>query len=219
MNKEHIFHFLSTQDVPKLLDLLSLAYDELDTYQRRVIFGKFLPKIPPAPVHGKALLAEIREFSRKSHSGYYYAPFDINSKNFMNVPEETEEWFEELGGFLKASMQLTSQGEHSDAVMCFRELFALIDKVEDGDEIVFGDEIGSWMIPGDEKAYHTAYFTSLASISTPEEFTEAAIPLVKRDSWQSLAAQAYDSAIRVSTDKQRNLLKAEVKRLKIRVER
>ncbi len=37
------------------------------------------------------------------------------------------------------------------AVQCFKLLHELIDKMEDGDEIVFADEYGTWMITGDEK--------------------------------------------------------------------
>ena len=137
----------------------------------------------------------------------------------MNVPEETEQWFDEIGDFLKASMQLTSQNDHLHATMCFRELYLLIEKLEYGDEIVFGDEIGSWMIPGDEKQYLAAYLTSLAAVSTPEEFTRITIPLLKRDSGQSLSGQVYVSAQKVANDEQRAHLAAEVARLKIRTER
>lgn len=219
MNEEKLFRFLSTQEVSSLLELLRSAYEQMNTEQRRYVFGKTISVMPPESVNGKNLLDQIKVFSRQSYSGYYYEPFEINSKNFMDVPEETEEWFEKMGDFLKASMQLTSQGEHKDAVNCFRKLFVLIGKMEEGDEIVFGDEIGSWMIPGDEIAYHVAYFTSLAAISSPEEFTNTAVLLVRRDSWQSLSAQAYATAIRVATDEQRVLLESEVKRLKIRVKR
>jgi hypothetical protein len=137
----------------------------------------------------------------------------------MDVPEETEEWFEQLGDFLKASMQLTLQSNHLHATICFRELYSLIDKLESGDEIVFGDEIGSWMIPGDENQYLAAYLTSLAAVSSPEEFAKVTIPLLQRDSGQSLTGQVYTSAQKVANDEQRAHLAAEVKRLKIHTER
>ncbi len=105
------------------------------------------------------------------------------------------------------------------ATVCFGELYGLIAKMEDGEEIVFGDEIGSWMIPGDEKLTLAAYLTSLAAVSSAEEFAAAAVPLVQRDSWQSLTGEVYASAIRVANEEQRTLLAAEVTRLKIRIER
>jgi hypothetical protein len=219
MKKEQLFQYLSSQDISTLLKLLGSAYDQMNIEQRRDVFGKIVLEVPPEPVDGDDLLDQIEDFFRESLSGFYYAPFDINSKNFMDVPEETEEWFEQLGDFLKASMQLTSQSNHLHATICFRKLYSLIDKLECGEEIVFGDEIGSWMIPGDEKQYLAAYLTSLAAVSSPEEFTKDAIPLLQRDSGHSLAGQVYASAKNVANDEQRAHLAAEVKRLKIRTER
>ena len=219
MIKEQLFQYLSSQDASMLLKLLDSAYDQMNIEQRRDVFGEIVLKVPPEPVDGDDLLDQIEDFSRESLSGYYYVPFNINSKNFMDVPKETEQWFEQLGDFLKASMQLTSQSNHLHATVCFRELYSLIDKLEYGDEIVFGDEIGSWMIPGDEKEYLAAYLTSLAAVSSPEEFSQAIIPLLQRDSGQSLAGQVYISAQKVANDEQRAHLAAEVERLKIRTER
>ena len=49
------------------------------------------------------------------------------------------------------------------AAACFGILYELIDAMERGDEIVFAEEVGGWMIPGDEKEYVAAYMTSLAA--------------------------------------------------------
>jgi len=165
---------------------------------------------------------KFEQVSVPSSAGYYYEPFDINSKNWTYVPEETKEWFEEVGDYLEASRQLTAQGDAASlrhAVACFGILYEMIDVMESGKEIVFAEEIGSWMIPGDDKEYVAAYTTSLAATMGPEEFTEAAIPLIRRDSWQSLASQAYKSAIRAADEEQRKRLEAEVQRQEIRTER
>jgi hypothetical protein len=219
MKKKQLFQYLSSQNTSVLLKLLDLAYDQMNMEQCKAVFGKIVLEVPPEPVDGEDLLDQIDDFFRESLSGSYYAPFNINSKKFMDVPEETEQWFEQLGDFLKASMQLTSQSNHLHATFCFRELYSLIDKLESGDEIVFGDEIGSWMIPGDEKQYLSAYLTSLAAVSSPEELAIVTIPLLQRDSRHSLAGQVYTSAQKVANDEQRAHLAAEVKRLKIRTER
>lgn len=219
MDKTQLFQFLSTQDSPVLLDLLSAAYDEMNRDQRQAVFGRHARALPPAPVEGETLLNEVEQFRRQSLAEMYYAPFDINSKNWMDVPEETEEWFERIGDLLKASGQLTAQSDHLHAVACFGILYELIDAMEGGEEIVFGDEIGSWMIPGDEKQYVVAYVTSLAATATPEEFTAAALPLIRRDSWQSFATRAYPSAIHAANEAQRAHLEAEVQRQEIRTER
>ncbi|GLI35683.1 hypothetical protein DAMNIGENAA_31160 [Desulforhabdus amnigena] len=44
----------------------------------------------------------------------------------------------------------------------------------DGDEIVFADEYGTWMIPADEKVFIRAFLISLSAVSSPEEFAEGA---------------------------------------------
>jgi hypothetical protein len=219
MDKTQLLQFLSTQEATVLLDLLSVAYDEMSRDQQQVVFGRYVRALPPAPVEGEALLTEVEEFRRESLTGVYYAPFDINSKNWMHVPDETEEWFERLGNLLNATTQLTAQGDHRHAVACFSVLYELIGAMERGDEIVFGDEIGSWMIPGDEKQYVAAYMTSLVVTATPEEFTAAALPLIQRDSWQSFASQAYTSAMRVANGAQRTYLEAEIRGRKIKTGR
>ncbi len=81
----------------------------------------------------------------------------------------------------------------------YRTVVRLIDTMESGEDIVFADECGSWMIPGDEKVFVQAYVTSLAAVETPEEFTRTAVPLIQRDSYQSFATRAYTSATRAQT--------------------
>jgi hypothetical protein len=88
--------------------------------------------------------------------------------------------------------------------------------MERGEEIVFGDEIGSRMIPGDEKQAIAAYMAALAATATPDEFIKAGLPLIQRDSSQSFTTQAYASAARVATAAQRAHLEAEIQRRKIR---
>jgi hypothetical protein len=219
MDKTQLFEFLSTQDASVLLKLLSAAYDEMNRNQRQAAFGQYAESLPPASVDGETLLDEAKAFQRESQAGVYYAPFDINSKNWTHIPDETNEWFERLGDLLKASCQLTAQGDHLHAAACFGILYELIDAMGRGEEIVFGDEIGDWMIPGDEKNYIAAYMTSLAATATPEEFTAAALPLIQRDSWQSFSAKAYSSAVRAANKVQKAHLKAEIQRQKIKTGR
>lgn len=219
MDKIRMFKFLSEEEPAVLLDLLSKAYDEMDYDQRQYVFGKYVRELPPAPVDGEVLLGRVERFRSDSLAGVYYAPFAINSKNWTHVPEETKEWFGEIGDLLKASAQLTEQGDHLHAVACFDVLYELIDAMESGDEIVFAEEYGSWMIPGDEKQYIAAYVTSLAETASPEEFAETVAPLVRRDSYQSFSKQVYPSAIGVASEAQRTALEAEIERQNIRTSR
>ena len=216
MNKERLFEYVKTQNPSKFLELLSLAFDTMDTNQRHDVFGKTAKEIPPSSVDGKEILTTIEQFYKKSMDGYYYAPFDINSKNFSDIPEETDAWFDEISDYLEDSSRLTDQGEHEMAVQCFKLLYELIDKMEDGDEIVFADEYGTWMINGDEKRFIKAYLSSLAAISNPEEYAKDAIPLVKRDSYEWFHNKVYVSAIKIANEDQKVYLKMEVKKQKIR---
>lgn len=221
VDKIRLFEFLSTQDSSVLLALLSKAFDTLDYDQRQQVFGQCTrsQSFPLAQVQGELLLAEVEEFRRESLAGRYWAPFNMNSKNFMHVPEETKEWFERLGDFLEASGQLTVQGDHEHAVACFGVLYELIEAMESGDEIVFAEELGSWMIPTDERQAIAAYLTSLAATATPKAFTAVALPLIRRDSRQSFADQVYTAATAVASAAQKAHLEAEIQRQGIRTTR
>jgi hypothetical protein len=68
------------------------------------------------------------------------------------------------------------------------------------------------MIPVDEQKVIPAYLASLAATTTPEAYTAAAVPLIRRDSFESFTNRTYTAA-----DKSQEAhLKAEVKRLQIR---
>ena len=84
--------------------------------------------------------------------------------------------------------------------------------MERGEEIVFAEEVGSWMIPGDEKVYLRAYIRALADTATPEAFTEAVLPLLRRDSYASFTQKVYATAIRAANTRQKAQLKAAITR-------
>ena len=65
----------------------------MTTKQRQAVFGAVVQQIPPAPVDGDQLQSEIHTFSQASLVGAYYAPFNIHSQNFSDIPEETDAWF------------------------------------------------------------------------------------------------------------------------------
>jgi hypothetical protein len=123
------------------LEYLEAAYEEMTVEQRDAVFGNIDAKAPRSAVDGPSLLGDIEEFKCESLAGSYYRPFNMNSKNFRHVPEETHEWFDQLAEFLLDSAQLTKQGGHESAVACFAILFELIEAMEQGDEIVFAEEL------------------------------------------------------------------------------
>jgi hypothetical protein len=216
VNEKRLLEVLQHQPSSALLDLLQHAYREMSVQQRRAVFGAIDKAVPAASVTGTEVVKRSKIFRDDSLGGKYYAPFALNSQNFTHIPEETQEWFEVLGDLLEESAKLTAQGEHSVAVECFGLLYELIGHMEKGEEIVFADEVGSWMIPGEEKKYLAAYLSSLARVVTPEAFTATVLPLIQRDGLQSFSGQVYSVAMRVANKDQGASLKAEVKRQKVR---
>lgn len=218
MDKESLFRFLKSRKKTVLLELINAAFDEMNTAQKHAVFGNVKKRAQPLKVNGNQILMKVRQFYKDSLAGKYYAPFDIDSKNFTNIPEETKEWFELLNDLLLSSAQLSKEGAHLVAIDCFSALYELIGRMEDGEEIIFADEYGSWMIPGDEQVYIKAYISSLAVTKIPEEYAQLTAALIRRDSFMSFTNKVYLAAIQAANNAQKDFLEAELKRKKIKNE-
>jgi hypothetical protein len=216
IDKATVFQLLGRRKKAELLEFLSAAFNEMEEKQRRAVFADLVRESRPAKVDGGALLKEVQTFHRESLAGNYYAPFMMNSKNYRDIPEETDEWCDRIADLLRQTTQLTGQGDHSRAEKCFSLLFELIEKMESGEEIVFAHEMGSWMIPVNDKEWIKAYLTSLAATCNPEQFAVRATPLIRRDSYQSFSVAAYKSALEAANKDQKARLRSEIERLKIR---
>jgi hypothetical protein len=216
IDKDQLFAILKRRKKSELLAMLDRAFDEMPPKTQRAVILDLIQKSRPAKLGGRSLLDDVEEFHRESLEGRYYEPFDINSKNFSNIPEGTDEWCDRVADSLKQAMQLTSQGDHDWAVKCFVLLFDLIEKMESGEEIVFADEMGSWMIPIDEKDWIPAYMTSLAATANPGEFAAKALPVIRRDSGHSFCGKAYTSARKAAKKEQLAELDAEIQARKVR---
>ena len=92
MNKERLFEYIKTQNHSKLLDLLSRAFDILNTNQRHDVFGKIDKEAPPLRVDGKKLLVTIKQFYQKSISGHYYKEFRDQIEIQAMIDKDHEEW-------------------------------------------------------------------------------------------------------------------------------
>lgn len=218
MNKGQLFTFFREQEPSVLLSFLAAAFDEMTTDQREAVFGHTIRQAKPLHVHGPLLLEQVKQFENESLAGRYFTPFQINSKNCMHIPEETKAWFERLGDLLTDSELLSRQGDHTGAVACFRILYELVEAMCRGEEIIFADEYGTWMISVDEKRIIGAYLKSLAATSTPEEYARSALPLILRDSCESFSNDTFSAAIAAAKKAQKDTLKAEVVRLGVRTE-
>jgi hypothetical protein len=216
VDEEQVFAHLQKKKKDVLLEYLRAAYEEMSIDQRRTVFGDLAHKPTKARIDGALLWRDVEQFCRDSRARYYYAPFPINAKNFMYVPEETEEWCEHFADLARDACRLTDQGDHAHAVKCFAALYGLEAAVDAGEEIIFAEEAGGWMIPIEGKDWLRAYLTSLAATATPEEFTAAAAPVIAADSRHAFEDETYVSAAAVATPEQKARLDAELKRQNIR---
>ena len=210
INKDQLFAILNRRKKTELLEILDRAFDEMPPKVQRTVFLELIQKSRPTKLDGRTLLEDVADFHAESLEGRYYKPFDINSKNFSHIPEETDEWCDRIAGLLKQTMQLTSQGDHDWAVKCFDVLFVLLGKMEEGEEIVFADEMGSWMIPIDDKEWILAYMKSLGATAEPADFAAKALPVIKRDSGQSFSGGAYTAGRKAADKEQLRALDAEI---------
>jgi hypothetical protein len=217
MDEDTLFKVLKRQTKTTLLELLYSVYYKTNTQQRRHIFGDLMKEPKPSKTLTQDIVKESENFYKDSLARLYYAPFDINSKNFSHIPEKTEKWFEKLGNLLQSSAQLTKQKEHTSAVESFRILYELITKMEYGEEIIFADEYGSWMIPGNEQEVLDAYISSLAEVKIPEEFAKIVIPLIKRDSYTSFCNKVYSLAVKHCNKVQEKFLVEAIKEQNIKI--
>jgi hypothetical protein len=204
MDKNKLFNFLKRQRPSKLIRLLNVCYDCMSAQEICDVFGAIENKLIKLPIVAKSLLNKIRKFRSESLQGKYFAPFDVNSKNFMEIPKETDAWFEKLGKLLTESSQLSKQGDHINAVKCFRILFELVDKLGSVD-IVFADELGMWMLPIRVEPCLRTYFRSAAAILEPEEYVDAVLPIILYYNSSGMST-AYESAKRSANERQEALL-------------
>lgn len=159
-----------------LLNLLDTAFINMKPSLKRHVFSSVYFENTKHERTPKKLWESISQFSKDSMAGLYYAPFDMNSKNFMDIPEETEEWFDKLGLFLDFSSHLVDQGHYQDALRCFKELFMLIYNMTE--EIVFADELGYHMIIA-ETDYLKAFAKAASTLPTLEEYTDNLLQAIK----------------------------------------
>lgn len=85
MDKDTLMQRISKQPASKWLELLDAAYAVMNQRQRKAVFGRYAVPEKPAPA-AAGTLREIKKFQQDSLAGKYYAPFNVNSKNWMHIP-------------------------------------------------------------------------------------------------------------------------------------
>lgn len=190
INKKILFQIFAKLKKSELLEYLRDSFNEMDDKQRRDVYLDLYNEKVNKDINSKELHTRILSFYKKSIEGEYYAPFKVNSKNYMHIPNETDEWFSELSYYLDETSKLVEKKEFKIAKDCFDKLYDLINKMKDGKEIIFADEYGTWMI-STKSDYDNAYIVALSKIEDEINFAERVLPLLIRDSYESLSSKIY----------------------------
>lgn len=144
LDKRRILEQLALQDKEQLLAWLEAALIAVDHFQLETLFGDFARQHFVRPLAPGEVLEAIYRFRQDSLAGKYYAPFEMNSKNYNYVPPQTEAWFDELSTWLGRACELAEEGEKKAALEGLSVLIELIETIDE--EIVFAHEAGEWMI-------------------------------------------------------------------------
>ncbi len=126
------------------------------------------------------LLTEVEHFHTTSLAGQYYESFRVNSRNFMEKSEGTEEWIHECNRLFKRCISEAKQSHKTTckALAMLIELLLEIDECKDN-IIFFADEAGSWQVNVDWDKVLPVWFTCLAKTAEPTEFAKKSLSIIK----------------------------------------
>jgi len=201
MEKNKVFHVLKSEEKKTLINLLYEVYDLLSATDAFRIFSQYYEKSIPKKSFITKTLSDINKFYDESYSGKYYAPFDMNSKNYSNIPEETELWFELLADYLMKSVKLNEMAEHGIAVQCFKKLYKLYDDMDE--EIVFAHELDGCMLQASHKDIMPKYIESLALMSDSTDYAKEIVFLMELDEYDYNMKKVYNKAKLMGNKKQK----------------
>lgn len=118
------------------------------------------------------LLNEVRKFHAASMRGDHFESFAVNSTNFMQESEGTEEFIADFDRLLGKCVRASEKTPGPPLREAFELLFGLLRHIDEGhdDVIFFADEGGSWQVGVNWRAALPAYFQCLAQSASPEDF-------------------------------------------------
>lgn len=127
------------------------------------------------------VLDKVKEFDDASRRGEYYESFGVNSKNFMEKSEGTEEWIAECERLLGDVLGFVLDGEPNEGRQAFELIFALLKRIDEGEDdvVFFADEGGIWQVGVDWPKVLPAYFRCLSATAAPEEYAQIVNTIIK----------------------------------------
>ena len=116
----------------------------------------------------------------------------VSASDFANIDEFAEIWIKYMGPDIRVYYNEAFQNlKNLDLEEQIKKIGSDLQKLKDIDdeqklsirtmveEIIFADEYGRWMIPGQESEYLDAFVTSLAAICAPAEYAKKEATTVK----------------------------------------
>jgi hypothetical protein len=204
MTKEILLKALKKQTKDNLIFLLLESFEIMNKARRYEIFNSICDKEEEPKFNAQKIFLSVKKFYNDSIAKKYYAPFAINSKNFSNVPEETELWCDMIADLFEKAIDLNTHDENEIAVKCFDMLFYLQENM--CEEIVFAHELDTWMIPIKQSKIIPIFIESAAKICEPEEFKKHVKMLMLIDDFDYKKEKVFNKAIKVGTKNQKKII-------------
>ncbi len=177
MDRDKLAIVLKNQEKGVLLDLLLDGFDILSDSKKFNLFNPLYDKFN-MPEYDSALIhVMVIRFYNESMDEKYYAPFELNSKTFMDVPDKTKLWFDMMAYHLSNSVLLYKNKDYLVAVKCFDKLFFLLENM--CEEIVFAHELGTWMLSTKFSEIIPPYIESAFYACTEDDFNKRIEMLVR----------------------------------------
>jgi hypothetical protein len=161
------------------------------------------------PKSAAPLLDEVRKFHEASLRGDHYEGFAVNSKNFMQKSEGTEEFIAEFDRLVGKCVRAREKTPGPPLREAFELLFGLLRHIDKGhdDMVFFADEGGSWQVGVDWRAALPAYFRCLADTASPADFAREVDRTIK-DFVEYERPRHLTAARRVASTEQKAALRA-----------
>ena len=204
MEEEVLIEALKKQSKEQLIYLLLCSFDILDDAKRFQVFNDIYYKEKTPAFNSQKIYDAIKNFYNDSKAKKYYTPLAINSKSSSNVPEKTDIWFEMIADFFKKTIELNVNNEHKLAVECFDMLYYLQENMSE--EIVFADELGSWMIPIKQSEVIPRYIESISKVCLPEDYKERIKLVMNIDAHDYQKSKILNKAFEVGNREQKKCI-------------
>jgi hypothetical protein len=204
MDEELLLEALKKQTKEQLIHLLLCSFDVLDDAKRLQVFNEIYYKEQTPVFNPQKIYRHVKTFYNDSKAKKYYDSLSINSKCNSDVPEKTQIWFQMLADLFKKTIELNLHNEHQLAVECFDMLYYLQENMSE--EIVFADELGSWMIPIKQSEAIPKYIESISKVCKPEKYKERIKLVMNIDAHDYQKSKIFNKALEVGNREQKKCI-------------